>query len=299
MPLLAVGADFSFTWPSAGELVAAGVREVYFYCGPALPPGNVIDSWANAGLGLVAIFETFSEQAQSDRPTGQANARYLRARMASVGYPRILGAYVMSDGSAGVPSGSLETITNYAGGVGDIEQQEYVGYGNEDAVAAAQRGSAFCTIDWIPITWTSRKDQGMRQLVGPVPINGIDLNHRFVPLPGQTVEQPKPKGPTKTMWVALLKTIYGVFAMKVGGFAKIADLGGDPTAYGPQEAVDLIQAGFGWSVVTLDQWNLIKANGVASADGGVTTGGAALTESQITAAVRAGMHGVPITGTVG
>lgn len=261
MPLLAVGADFSFTWPSAGELISAGVQEVYFYCGPARPPGDVIDGWANAGLGLMAIFETYSEQAQTDRATGQANARYLRARMAEVGYPRILGAYVMSDGSAYVPSGTLGTISEYSGGVGDIEQQQFVGYGNEDAVSAAMRGSPLCAVDWIPETWTSRQGQGVRQLVGPVPISGIDLNHRFVPLPGQQVQvAPAPQGGRHGMWVALLKTFVGVMAIKVVGTSKLADLGGAPAEYGiPQEAMDMIKAGFGYQVVNLDQWKKLSA----------------------------------------
>jgi hypothetical protein len=258
--LLAVGADFSFTWPSASELVAAGVRETYWYCGPAMPPGDVVDSWVAAGLGQVSIFETFSEQAQSDRATGRANATYLRARVASIGYSRVKAAYVMSDGSAYVPSGPLPTISDYSGGVGDIEQQGFIGYGNEDAVAAAMRGSPFCNVDWIPETWTSRQGQGIRQLVGPVPIAGIDLNHRFVSIDG-VISGPTTKRGAHGMWIASHKdpTTNAIQACKVGGDDFVAFCTGAPGAYGiPQDALDLHNnEGIHIEAVDDSKWNRI------------------------------------------
>lgn len=315
--LLAVGADYSFTWPSGGELVAAGVQEVYWYCGPARPPVGMIQDWDAHGLAQVAIFETYSEQAQSDRATGQANARYLRARVAEVGKPDIVGAYVMSDGNYSSPSGPLLTISDYAAGVADIEQREFIAYGNEYAVSAAMRGTPLATVDWIPETWTSRSEQGIRQLVGPVPINGIDLNHRYVPLPGQGPVAAKPRGGVHGMWIALRRNpTTGIpEAIKCAGLAWVADVPSEPRGlYGiPQQVYDLhANEGIHYEGVDNDTWDRCIGNAQASnpvvidrvvaaikaIPAGSGGGGSTLTEAQLVAAVKEGIAGAPIRGTV-
>lgn len=236
--MLIVGSDTAWTWPSGAQYVAVGVREVYFYSGPALPTQDVINDWIAHGLDLVGILERTSDRAESSGYAGGVeDAQYHLARLASRGLTNIKLAFVMSDGSSFVPSGNLPGTAEYSRGVGDVVQRWFVVYGNEFSVSAAQRGTPLALVDWLPETWTQRQGQGIRQLVGPVPIDGIDLDHRFIEWPGAAPA--KPKG-ARGMWTALhVKPDHTVEACAVGGFCWVGDVAGAPGAFGiPQEAID-------------------------------------------------------------
>jgi hypothetical protein len=147
----------------------------------------------------------------------------------------------------------------------------------------------------------------MRQLVGPVPINGIDLNLRYVPLPGQAAVSPKRKA--TSMWTALHKnpTTGAIEAAKVGGDIMFGFWGGAPGAFGiPQEALDA-RANDGiplsgvddlpWTRMARDYW--VGSAAVLDAVKKIpTTGGGAgggNTHDELVAAVKEGVVGAPVT----
>ncbi len=199
--------DFSWTHPSAAELVDANCDAI-FYTGNARPDKSYVDSLRAAGVGVCLVQETDPNRSQQGNLAGHADAIYADNRADQIGYPLTASiCYVVSDGSRDFPNTGADQIAAYAAGVIEASRRPVFWYGNQYACVAAMRSGGLGT--WIPSTWGdgSLLTQEANQAS---PIANTDLNTVHAPYGNWTDDAPTPEDDLTPEQAAALDEVHGI-----------------------------------------------------------------------------------------